>query len=209
MQLPDQIAIFPLPNVVLFPQVDLPLHIFEPRYREMVADAMAGERLIGMVLARPAADGSAPPAIYPTGCVGRIEEIETLPDGRANLILRGERRFNVEQEVDGKDYRRARVQWAASERILPDARDESRLQNCVADLLRRAEQPGADEVWERLPEDWEEKLNILCFGLPLDEVERMALLESPDSQRLTRLIEVLEFRLAEHDTLSPGAGPLH
>ena len=105
MSLPDSIPIFPLPNVVLFPEVELPLHIFEPRYREMVADAMAGDGLIGMVLLRPqwGKDYYEAPPVYPIGCVGRIEQHEALADGRSNLVLRGERAFdNLDQDGDGK-----------------------------------------------------------------------------------------------------------
>ena len=81
--LPDRIPIFPLPNVVLFPHVFLPLHIFEPRYREMVADAIDGDRLIGMVLLR---DGwrryAGPnPPVFRVGCAGRITHVASLPDG--------------------------------------------------------------------------------------------------------------------------------
>ena len=89
--LPPTIPIFPLPNAVLFPNVFLPLHIFEPRYREMVADALQGDRIIGMVLLRPGwePDYDGRPAIYPIGCAGVITNAERLPDGRFNIVLRG------------------------------------------------------------------------------------------------------------------------
>ncbi len=91
--LPPTIPIFPLPNVVLFPNVFLPLHIFEPRYRAMVADALAGDRIIGMVLLRPGYEASydGRPPVYPIGCAGVITHSEPLPDGRFNIVLRGTR----------------------------------------------------------------------------------------------------------------------
>jgi Lon protease-like protein len=92
--------LFPLPNVVLFPGALLPLHIFEPRYRQMTSDALEGDRLITMVLLKPGHeseyDGS--PPIFDTGCIGRIIYHEMLPDGRSNLILKGLRRVRIQSE---------------------------------------------------------------------------------------------------------------
>lgn len=206
---PDQIPIFPLPNVVLFPQVDLPLHIFEPRYREMVQDAMDGDRRIGMVLLRAdwGKDYDGSPAIYPVGCVGRIGNFELMDDGRSNLVLHGERRFRVLDEIPGKSYRRARVEWAPMPQTDPNEAVRARLRSCVISLLKRAGKPGAEEVWERLPKDWGKLVNLLAFGLPLKEVEKMALLECTGSAaRAERMIEVLEFRLAEHESRQTGGG---
>src|SRR4029078_8759483 len=94
------IPIFPLPNVVLFPTVFLPLHIFEPRYREMVADSLAGDRMIGMVLLRPCWEHNyeGPPPVYNVGCSGVITHFERLEDGRYNIILRGVERFRILEE---------------------------------------------------------------------------------------------------------------
>ena len=93
MILPPTIPIFPLPNVVLFPNVFLPLHIFESRYRAMVKDALAGDRIIGMVLLQPGfeANYEGRPPVYPVGCAGVITHSEPLPDGRFNIVLRGTR----------------------------------------------------------------------------------------------------------------------
>ena len=87
----DFLPLFPLPHVVLFPNVFLPLHIFEPRYREMVADAITGDRMIGMVLLRPGweQDYEGRPPVYPIGCSGLITHVEQLADGRYNIVLRG------------------------------------------------------------------------------------------------------------------------
>src|SRR5690349_21911407 len=85
--LPPTIPIFPLPNVVLFPNVFLPLHIFESRYREMVKDALASDRIIGMVLLQPGyeANYEGRPRVYPVGCAGVITHSEPLPDGRLHI----------------------------------------------------------------------------------------------------------------------------
>src|SRR4051794_5845167 len=110
--LPPTIPIFPLPNVVLFPNVFLPLHIFEPRYRQMVDEALKGDRIIGMVLLRPGWEGDyeGRPAIYPIGCAGVITHAERLADGRFNIVLRGMEKFRVREEESGRTYRVAHVE---------------------------------------------------------------------------------------------------
>ena len=96
----DLLPLFPLPNVVLFPNVFLPLHIFEARYRDMVADAVASDRMIGMVLLRPGweSDYDGRPPVFPVGCSGVVTHVERLPDGRYNLVLRGLERFQILEE---------------------------------------------------------------------------------------------------------------
>src|SRR5215471_4819338 len=89
--------LFPLPNVVLFPHLVLPLHIFEPRYRQMTTDALAGDRLLAMTLLKPGweSDYEGMPEIYPIACLGRIQAEKRLPDGRLNLQLRGLTRIRI------------------------------------------------------------------------------------------------------------------
>jgi Lon protease-like protein len=104
--------LFPLPNLVLFPHVVQPLHIFEPRYRQLMADALKGDRLMALALLRPGweEDYHRCPSIYPVVCVGRIFQEEALPDGRYNLLLRGLHRARVIEELHtDKLYRQARV----------------------------------------------------------------------------------------------------
>ena len=105
------IPLFPLPSTVFYPGTPLPLHIFEPRYRQMTADALEGERKIGMVLLKP--DWEAAyfnrPEIFPMGCVGSIEKEIRHPDGKYNFTLVGLRRFRILREVDGKLYRCAEI----------------------------------------------------------------------------------------------------
>src|SRR5213082_1852536 len=94
----DLLPLFPLPTVVLFPNVFLPLHIFEPRYRDMVADALTGDRLIGMVLLKPGWESNyeGRPPVYPIGCSGLMTHVERLSsDGHYNIVLRGVERFRV------------------------------------------------------------------------------------------------------------------
>src|SRR3979411_585537 len=108
----DLLPLFPLPNVVLFPNVFLPLHIFEPRYREMVADAVASDRMIGMVLLRPGweRDYEGRPPAYPGGCSGVRPPGQRLFGGRYNLVLRGLERFRIVDEDNDRSYRRATIE---------------------------------------------------------------------------------------------------
>jgi Lon protease-like protein len=109
--LPAAIPLFPLPDVVLFPDVALPLRIFEPRYRAMVADALKGDRVIGMALLQPGheAEYDGRPPIFPVGCAGVITEVEQLANGEYTLVLRGLQKFRVTSEDPGGAYRVAHI----------------------------------------------------------------------------------------------------
>jgi Lon protease-like protein len=109
--LPATIPIFPLPDLMLFPGATVPLHIFEPRYRAMVAEALDGNRIIGMVLLRPGyePDYERSPSIFPLGCAGIIEDVEALPNGEYNILLRAIAKFRITREETGKPYRVAYV----------------------------------------------------------------------------------------------------
>ena len=109
--LPEAVPLFPLPNVVLFPRAVLPLHIFEDRYRQMVADVLQDHRLIAMALLRSGwqNDYYGRPAIEPIVCVGRILNHERLPDGRYNLLLQGHCRAQIRGEARDGAYRRAEL----------------------------------------------------------------------------------------------------
>ncbi len=132
-----RIPLFPLPGVVLMPGTILPLHIFEPRYRTMVADALAGDRTIGMAMLYPgweAAVEGQDPRIYPVGGAGEIVESEELEDGRYNILLEGRFRYRVLEEAPGGPYRVARVEEV---RTLPfaDRAEEGRVTAAAAALF--------------------------------------------------------------------------
>ncbi|PYQ07933.1 MAG: hypothetical protein DMF82_02640 [Acidobacteria bacterium] len=107
--IPSTIPLFPLPDVVLFPRMPLPLHIFEPRYRKMTSDVMAGHKIIGMTLLKPGweKDYYGRPPVYPIGCAGVVEECRPLEDGRFNIRLKGVSRFRILSEQGGEPYRLA------------------------------------------------------------------------------------------------------
>ena len=110
-----RIPLFPLPGVVLLPGTLLPLHIFEPRYKTMVGDALAGNRTIGMAMLKPGWEGREEnPAVYTVGGAGEIIESETLEDGRYNILLEGRFRYRILEEATLGPYRAASVEEIAS-----------------------------------------------------------------------------------------------
>src|SRR5262245_4682668 len=96
--------LFPLPNLVFFPQVMQPLHVFEPRYRQMTADALEGDRLIALVLPKPGWEGDymGKPLLHDVACIGRIMAEQLLEDGRYNMLLRGLARVRIVDEIASK-----------------------------------------------------------------------------------------------------------
>ena len=196
--LPPAIPLFPLPNVVLFPNVFLPLHIFEPRYRRMVADALAGDRIIGMVLLRPGWEGDyeGSPPVYPIGCAGLITHAEPLPDGRYNIVLRGLEKFRIAHEDVSHGYRMAQV-----ESLLEDVRESDRVtiraerRRLEALLVPQPEGRGTDPKVPPSMAD-EDLVNALAQYLELEPVEKQALLERDGLlARCRSLIELLEMKV--------------
>jgi len=194
--LTTMIPVFPLPDVVLFPGVFLPLHIFELRYREMVKDSLAGDRLIGVSLLRPGWDHDAQgrPAIYPIGCVGLISHVEELPDGRYNMVLRGVEKFRVVREEEQiRAYRRAAVDYF-EERMTDADRESVRRQRHQLERLLTAVADAPEQTFPSNLSD-EEVINALAQYLDLEPIERQALLEQDGvARRCGALIELLEMK---------------
>ena len=206
----DLLPLFPLPNVVLFPNVFLPLHIFEARYREMVADAIAGDRMIGMVLLRPGweHDYEGRPPVYQIGSSGVITHFERLSDGRYNIILRGLERFRVLEEDSSRIYRRAIVERLADGVIGSDDRAvirrlRAKLEALLAPTVAKA---GADVINASAMGD-EDLINALAQYLDLEPLEKQALLERHCLRSRTEsLVELLEMKIMMSRT--PGLSSL-
>lgn len=202
--LPRTLPIFPLPNVVLFPQVSLPLHIFEPRYRKMVADALDGDRLIGMVLLRPGWEGDydGRPPVYPIGCAGVITHHDAMPDGRYNIVLRGVTKFRITGEDTSRPYRIASVE-SLHEPLADTERDEIRVARRRLETLL-VPQPsgrGSDSTLPPAMND-EDLVNTLAQYMDLEALEKQALLEREGLlERCRSLIELLEMKMigSRHD----------
>jgi hypothetical protein len=195
--LPPTIPIFPLPNVVLFPNVFLPLHIFEPRYREMVRDTLAGDRILGMVLLRPGHEKEyeGRPPIFSTGCAGVITHSEPLDDGRYNIVLRGLERFRIAGEETSKAYRLAHID--ALPEVVPETdraelrRHRHRLEALLAAAIERT---GKEPRFPPAVPD-EDLVNALAQYIELEPLERQALLERDGIlSRCRALIELLEMK---------------
>jgi Lon protease-like protein len=211
---PERLAIFPLPNIVLFPGALLPLHIFEERYRRMTSDALAGDRSIGMVLLRPdAATDEDPPAVFPVGCLGRITRANRLKDGRYLIILRGESRFRIRSEIAcDLPYRIVSgIPFDDRSRLGEDA--EGRLhaecglvESVFLSIAGRSRPEAVAELrnWIR-QSDPLDFVHTVAFGLDLTPVEKQSVLEQDDPVERARTLRLLlEFRRAE---LSLAAGP--
>jgi Lon protease-like protein len=209
MTLPEIIPLFPLPNVVLFPRMPLPLHVFEPRYREMVRDALRGSRLIGMVLLRGAweREYGGRPCVFTTGTVGQMVHVEELPDGRYNMVLRGLKRFVIQQELPPtRAYREALIGWRDDvEETIPVGRRPALEALALRYLARLGRAlPAAPKLGRDV--DDEAFVNFFAQHLELDPLERQALLEEHSTAaRAARLTDVLEFRLEE--LARAGGGP--
>ena len=195
----DLLPLFPLPNVVLFPNVFLPLHIFEPRYREMVADAIASDRMIGMALLRPGweRDYEGRPPVYTVGCSGVLTHVERMSDGRYNLVLRGLERFKIVDEDHDLSYRRASIEPLPERRLSADdlaaiRNQRSKLESMLSPAVERA---GGDYRTPSAMSD-EDLVNALAQYLDLEAMEKQALLEQPCLRtRAAALVELLEMKI--------------
>jgi Lon protease-like protein len=196
---PARIPIFPLAGAILFPRAQLPLHIFEDRYRDMVRDAAAAQGRIGMI--QPRAPGE-PAPLYQVGCLGEIVGMEELADGRFNLVLQGSHRFRLIAERDlGTAYRQADVDLAAFDdsdaEPLPLA-----LRSAVEQEARRfGDALGILVDWEAVAQlDDELLVNAIAQVAPFDAGAKQALLEAP----LLKDRADLAIQLMQFQRLAPG-----
>lgn len=186
-----RLSIFPLPGVILFPGLQLPLHIFEPRYRALVGDALVRDRRIAMIQPQKAVEGA---PLYSMGCVGRIGEVEALDDGRYNLVLQGESRFRIIRELEVKTpFRQVEAELVEEdENAVLSAIERASFER---EARRFADNQGYSVDWrsvERL--DDESLINGVCQIAPFDPASKQALLEAPDlPARCELLIQLMYF----------------
>jgi Lon protease-like protein len=189
-KLPSVIPIFPLEATMLFPGVSRPLYIFEPRYRAMVADALKGDRIIGMTTLKPGfeANYEGRPPIYEIGCAGVITDVQELPGGRFNIVLRGLVKFRVTGEDDSRTYRLAHAD-AMPEEL--DAAETAALRKQRQRLEALITKGGDSKV---PPETTDEELvNMVAQYLPIPHADRQGLLELKNVLlRAQALIELIE-----------------
>ena len=187
----SRLSIFPLPGAILFPGLQLPLHIFEPRYRALVSDALARDRRIAMIQPQRPVEGA---PLYSVGCVGRIGDVEALDDGRFNIILDGESRFRVLRELEvATAFRQVEAE------LLDDDEDD-----CISAIERAgferearrfADAQGYSVDWESVARlDDESLINGVSQIAPFDPASKQALLEAPDlATRCELLVQLMQF----------------
>jgi len=181
IDLPGVIPVFPLDSALLPPRGLLPLNIFEPRYLNMVDDAMAGDRIIGMVQTRPGGDRERP-SLAPVGGAGRITSFAETPDGRYLITLTGVCRFRLGPELSAPTpYRQVRADFSPYVHDLTPGEDEQLAdRDSLLDALRRyLIRRGMDIDWRTAAEaPMEALVNSLAMALPFQPLEKQALLEA-------------------------------
>ncbi|WP_267388433.1 LON peptidase substrate-binding domain-containing protein [Sphingomonas sp. GC_Shp_3] len=196
-----RLSIFPLPGALLFPRMHLPLHIFEPRYRAMVSDAMARDRRIGMIQPRTGKiTRKDSPPLFEIGCVGKIGEFEAGEDGRYNLVLEGVALFRIVRELDvTTPFRQVEAE------LLPLAEEPEMLSLSRRSLLETESRAFADAQgyavdWDAVTRlDDEALVNGIAQIAPFDVAAKQALLESPDIEdRAELIIQLMQF-FGRHD----------
>ena len=186
-----RLSVFPLAGALLFPRMHLPLHIFEPRYRAMVSDALARDRRIGMVQPRGPGD---PPPLFQVGCVGRIVDVQAHEDGRYELVLEGLARFTIVRELDVTTAFRqveARLEPVKLDETLALAERSS----IELESRRFADAQGYAVDWEAVARlDDESLVNGIAQIAPFDPASKQALLEAPSlSDRAELIVQLMQF----------------
>lgn len=186
-----RLSIFPLTGALLFPGLQLPLHIFEPRYRAMVGDALARDRRIAMIQPRDTVEGA---PLYDIGCVGKIEEIETSEDGRYNIILTGESRFRVMRELEVTTPFR-QIEAELFDEPIGEVLSLGERASVEHEARKYADSQGYAIDWDSVARlDDVTLINGVSQIAPFDAAAKQALLEAPNlRERCDLLVSLLEF----------------
>ena len=192
-----RISLFPLAGAILFPGMQLPLHIFEPKYRALVSDAIARDRMIGMVQPKNRNDKA---GLFGVGCLGRMGEVEALDDGRYNIILEGLQRFNIVRELDVKTaFRQAEAElWEEDE--VGDVLSIAERASLEIESRRFADAQGYAVDWSAVGQlDDYSLVNAIAQIAPFDSAAKQALLESRGlSARSDLIVQLMQF-FGRHD----------
>jgi uncharacterized protein len=195
-----RLAIFPLTGALLFPRMLLPLHIFEPRYRAMVKEALARDQRIGMIQPLGQSDDGQPPELYRVGCVGKIANVEAMDDGRYNLVLEGVARFQLVRELEVQTpFRQVEAEIFAQDDVLESLGIANR-----AALEREARAfanaQGYAVDWESVTRlDDESLVNGICQVAPFDPAAKQAMLEANTlADRADLAVQLMQF-FGRHD----------
>lgn len=197
--LPETLSIFPLEGVLLLPTGQLPLNIFEPRYLDMLNDALAGNRMIGMV--QPLNGSHQTSDVFKTGCAGRITEFNETPDGRYLIILTGICRFHIKEELElDTAYRRIQPDWSAFEKDMDSTHSLDLDRNRLTRMLKTYFHTQDIECDWNMVEEVSDNRLITCLSMicPFEAKEKQALLEAPCCRtRASLFMTMLEMAVCE------------
>ena len=191
---PIRIPLFPLAGAILFPRTQLPLHIFEERYREMVRDVMGGRAQIGMIQPNEPGDH---PSLYRVGCVGELVGLEELEDGRFNIVLQGSDRFRLIAETDSAtSYRQADIDVTAFDDSEPPPLPLAVRSDVEREARRFGDALGLTVDWEAVGRlDDEMLVNAIAQVAPFDTGAKQALLEEPTlAGRADLVVQLMQFQ---------------
>jgi len=191
IDLPDTIPVFPLTGAVLYPGLQLPLHIFEPRYRAMVSDSLARDRRIAMIQPQSAVDGA---PLFSVGCVGKIADVEALEDGRFNLVLEGIARFRMIRELDvTTPFRQIEAELLADD--MAEALSAVERASFEQESRRFADAQGYAVDWDSVGRlDDMSLINGVSQIAPFDAAAKQALLEADSlAARCEFLVQLMQF----------------
>jgi uncharacterized protein len=194
-----RISLFPLPGAILFPGMQLPLHIFEPRYRALVSDALARDRMIGMIQPKAKTENM-PSKLFEIGCLGRIEDVEAMEDGRYNIVLEGLQRFRIIRELEpNTEFRQVEAElWEEDEihQVLAIAERAS----LEIESRRFADIQGYAVDWNAVSQlDDYALVNAIAQIAPFDSAAKQALLEARGlALRADLIVQMMQF-FGRHD----------
>jgi len=186
-----RLSIFPLPGAILFPGLQLPLHVFEPRYRSLVGSALARDRRIAMIQPHTSDEGA---PLYAVGSVGKIGEVEALDDGRYNIVLEGETRFRLLRELDvATPFRQVEAELIADP--ADEALSPAERASFEQESRRFADAQGYAIDWDSVERlDDTSLINGVSQIAPFDSAAKQALLEAPDLRnRCELLVQLMQF----------------
>ena len=189
-----RVPIFPLAGALLFPRTQLPLHIFEPRYRAMIRDALASDKLIAMIQPK---DEDEPPALFEVGCIGRISASDELDDGRFNIVLEGLSRFRIAREAEvATPYRQVDADRSGFDEEMDEVLGLAQRAEVERESRAYADSLGYEVDWESVGRlDDEMLVNGIAQIAPLDVGSKQALLEARDlATRADLLVQFMQFQ---------------
>ncbi len=195
-----KISIFPLPGVILFPGMQLPLHVFEPRYQAMISDSLSRDRMIGMIQPKTIDSKSDNPSLFSVGCLGRMTDIEAMDDGRYNIILEGIKRFTINHEIESATPFRQVEATLWDESNEPEILASAERAALEIESRKFADILGYSVDWEAVSQlDDTSLVNAIAQVAPFDAAAKQACLETKKlTDRSELIIQLMQF-FGKHD----------